>query len=152
MPAAHWVHHDGVGYVLPAKGPVSLENNARTGSWQRVHQSVSPTPLSRDIFTLWLEHGTRPNDESYSYIVVPKASASEVASYAASSPIRVLVDAGALQGGRHDPMRATGVVFHQAGNLFLHPGLAVEANKPCVVVVDEAQAAPNVRWPTPPPG
>ena len=144
LTAASWVHHDGVGYVLPDKGPLELENDARSGSWQKINLSGSSATVSLDVFTLWLEHGAQPKGESYRYVVVPKASAAEVAAYAASPPVQVLANTAALQAVRHDTLKASGVAFHQAGSVSLHPGLDVQADKPCLVIVDESQAAPEV--------
>ena len=82
--------------------------------------------MSLDVFTLWLEHGAQPKGESYRYVVVPKASAAEVAAYAASPPVQVLANTAALQAVRHDTLKASGVAFHQAGSVSLHPGLDVQ--------------------------
>jgi len=144
LASAHWVHHDGLGYVLPEKGPLQLENDARSGSWKAINLTGSSATVTLDVFTLWLEHGAQPKDQAYRYIVVPKASAAEVAAYAASPPVEVLVNTTARQAVRHAALGTSGVAFHQAGSVTLHAGLTAAADQPCVVIVDESGAAPEV--------
>ncbi|WP_373511122.1 polysaccharide lyase family 8 super-sandwich domain-containing protein, partial [Persicitalea sp.] len=75
-----WVHHDKIGYVFPEPSTVSLSNQAETGSWAAItdEKNISDVVVSEDVFTLWFDHGKRPDGASYQYIVVPNVSEQEL--------------------------------------------------------------------------
>jgi chondroitin AC lyase len=68
-----WIFQDGIGYVFPEPSTVNIKNNKATGSWYTINrQTDSPKDeIKLDVFKLWINHGERPSDQSYQYIVVP---------------------------------------------------------------------------------
>ncbi|MDZ7606240.1 MAG: polysaccharide lyase family 8 super-sandwich domain-containing protein [Cyclobacteriaceae bacterium] len=71
-----WVFHDSIGYIFPEPSSINLKNSLATGSWWTINkQSDSPKDeVKLDVFKLWLDHGNRPSDASYAYIVSPATS------------------------------------------------------------------------------
>src|SRR5690606_16844154 len=68
-----WIFHDGIGYVFPNPTLVELKNGTEKGSWWRISKQTS-TPkeeVTMDVFKLWIDHGKRPSDATYEYMVVP---------------------------------------------------------------------------------
>jgi chondroitin AC lyase len=80
MTNVNWVLHDGVGYLFPKPTDVNMMNNAQSGSWFKInHQSDSPKEeTSREVFKLWIDHGPRPQNASYAYIVIPSTTEKEM--------------------------------------------------------------------------
>ena len=72
----NWIFQDGIGYIFPNSTKVNIKNDEEKGSWWKINrQSDSPKEkIKLDVFKLWLEHGRRPSDASYEYIVVPATS------------------------------------------------------------------------------
>lgn len=68
-PARIW--HDSVGYIIPAGSRAVLSLEQRTGSWYDINRTQPKAPISADIFTLVLDHGTQPQHASYHYHIVP---------------------------------------------------------------------------------
>jgi chondroitin AC lyase len=112
-----WVYHDGVGYVFPEPISVQIKNNMESGSWYRINkQSDSPKDkISLDVFKLWLDHGKRPSEESYEYIVVPATSIDKLEKNTSKNNIKVLVNTPEIQAVRHNPLRMCQAVFYKAG-------------------------------------
>ena len=64
---------------------------------------------------IWLSHGVSPSDGTYSYVMLPKKTAEETASYAASPDIEILSNTETLQAVRENTLNLTGMVFWEAG-------------------------------------
>lgn len=69
-----WVYHNGVGYLFPAGGNITLKNAIQTGSWKSINITGSEELINKPVFSLWLNHGTAPKDDTYCYIVSPQKS------------------------------------------------------------------------------
>ncbi|MCK5796221.1 MAG: polysaccharide lyase 8 family protein [Deltaproteobacteria bacterium] len=142
--ATRWVYHDGVGYVFPSQYTVHMVNEGRKGSWKRINATGSATVVSRDVFTLWMDHGRNPQGKSYQYIVVPKAKATDVGTYASHIPVRVIVNNANQQGVYHAGLRLWEVAFYHSGQVTLQAGLSLQVNAPCLVIFDEAKTSPRM--------
>lgn len=127
-----WVHHDSVGYFFPQGGSISLSNQTQTGTWQSINTTYSGT-VSKDVFKLWFQHGIKPANSSYSYIVTPGKTLAEMNAYDASV-LQVWSNTAAAQAVYHSGLDMLQVVFYQAGSLTQN-GITVTANIPCVLLL-----------------
>ena len=132
-----WVWHDGVGYVLPGDGPVNIKADVQKGNIQRIYGLGKDTVYSHEVFSLWFDHGLKPEAESYQYIVVPGIVSNDMASYAENIPITVLSNTSKIQAVIHDRLEITGIVFHQAGECLVGKDLVVSVDAPCLVLFRE---------------
>lgn len=81
--------HDGVGYIAWEHGGMVAETSRRSGCWHDVMQMYSPEEVSGDVFSLYLNHGIRPEGACYQYIVLPGTDRERVRSFDLSS-IKIL--------------------------------------------------------------
>ena len=133
-----WVHHDSVGYILPSPGTsVTIRAAVQTGSWSAINATKAATPVSGDVFSLQIDHGQKPVDARYAYIVLPGASATATAAYAAAPRVRVLANEPALQAVRHDGLGLTQASFFAPGTLSAGGGLSLTVRSPAAVMLDE---------------
>ena len=139
--AGSWVLHDGIGYVFPQPTALTLANGAQTGTWQAINAQYAATPVTSNVFLLYLNHGANPTAASYEYVVVPGATAASIAAYAAAPPVAVLANSPSLQAVRQTALGITGIAFYQAGSLTLPSGMVLVVDQPCLVLVEE-NAAP----------
>jgi len=146
LDSPRWVHHDQVGYVFPIAAAVKLKNANQSGSWQEINSSKSGSVITKSVFSLWFDHGMEPSDQSYAYILVPGASLSEVQRYANALPVRIISNTTQQQAVRNDALGIAGIVFYTSGTVTVRPGLSVEADAPCIVLVNEAGSETNLRW------
>ncbi|MEZ4850645.1 MAG: polysaccharide lyase family 8 super-sandwich domain-containing protein [Bacteroidia bacterium] len=91
---AEWVYHDGMGYVFQNPTTVNIKNNSANGSWWRINkQTDSPKDeMNLDVFSLWIDHGKRPSDEAYAYIVVPATSVKKLEQEESKNNISILAN------------------------------------------------------------
>ncbi len=133
---AKWIYNDNVGYVFPNKTNVSISNGSQTempSLWPEDKKSTTP-----DTFKAWINHGSKPSDDSYAYIVVPNATAEKVENYASSQQITIVANTSDIQAVRHDGLHVTQVNFYKAGTLEYAKGKFVEVDQPCNIIIDES--------------
>lgn len=138
LSAVSWVHHDSVGYVFAGTSDLSLSNSVQSGSWNDINNTYSSDAITDSVFTMWIDHGVRPSDAAYEYIVVPGIDQSAMQAYADAVPVRTVANNTGIQAVRHDGLQVSGVVFHESGQVALHAGLSVTVDQPCMLVVDES--------------
>lgn len=146
---AKWIHHDKVGYVFPTDWSGVIANKTQTGSWQKINASKSADVINTDVFTVRVDHGVQPTDDSYQYILLPNKTAAETQNYEANQPITVLDNTSQLQAVYHQGLNLTAIVFHQAGSLALTSGNTISVNQPSTVLVDESSTPMKISIATP---
>lgn len=132
-----WVAHDQVAYIFPSPRSLHLKNGPATGNWRQInhHSWATTEPVKQDVFTLWLDHGLRPRDASYAYLVVPNLEPAGIAAYQRKGDIVILANSVSLQAVQHRTLRWSQVVFYQAGKIRLSDRLTLRADSPCLVMV-----------------
>ncbi|WP_419998818.1 polysaccharide lyase 8 family protein [Streptomyces boninensis] len=99
---AGWAHLAGTGgYVFPGRTPLKALREERTGSWAEINTGADTggpaDPITRRYVTLWLDHGTSPASATYAYVLLPGASATATAIWAASNPVSVVANSATVQ-------------------------------------------------------
>ena len=136
-----WVLHDGVGYVFPTAQNVTLQAAVQSGNWYDLATSNANTVVSGSVFSLQVNHGTAPTGGSYAYVVLPGASESSLATYAAAPAVRILSNSRNLPAARHDGLALTQAAFYTSGTLTTGSGATISVREPSLVMLDESAAA-----------
>ncbi|HET6385207.1 MAG TPA: polysaccharide lyase family 8 super-sandwich domain-containing protein [Armatimonadota bacterium] len=134
-----WVLHDGIGYLFPGSangGVIHVQNQVQTGSWAEIGVG-SPAPVSLPVFSVWIDHGVKPVNASYEYIVVPGATAESLAAGRADDPVEILSNTTALQAVRQTKLKMVEAVFSQAGKLSGGAGWNIGVDQPCLLLLRE---------------
>ena len=132
-----WVFHDSIAYLFPVPTKVHLSNQEATGSWYNInHQADSPKEkLSKDVFTVWLDHGKKPQQASYQYIVVPNIAVAEVEDYQKHSPITILANSPEMQAVQHTGLGISQIIFYQPGEVQITEDVSLAIDSPGMVMV-----------------
>ncbi|MEK4003320.1 polysaccharide lyase family 8 super-sandwich domain-containing protein [Paenibacillus sp. FSL H3-0333] len=133
-----WAYNDQTGYVFPDNTDFQVKKETKTGKWADVVTGSSTEPITKPVFSMWLDHGVKPVNASYQYIVLPGKSPEEVGSYAEASPISILANTPSVQAVRHRSLGIAELLFYQPGTVTLREGLTVTVDKPSMVIVDES--------------
>jgi chondroitin AC lyase len=137
----NWVHHANIGYVFPDKANVKLRNQSQTGTWRSInHQSwATDEPVTKEVFTLWLDHGRKPQSGSYQYIVVPGVSEAAMNTYR-SDLLKIISNTEQMQAVEHTGLGLSQIVFYQPGIVKLGDNLNIKADQPCLVMVTHSNS------------
>jgi len=129
-----WALHGNVGYFFPQGGNLQLTSRSQTGNWYDINTREANKTVSSDVFTLWFNHGVKPTDASYAYIVVPnKTKVRDMKKYD-SSKIQIMTNSSSLQAVKHTGLNVWQLVFYEP-TTFTNGGVTVRVDKPCVVML-----------------
>lgn len=142
-----WVLHDSIGYFFPEPVKLRLSNQTARGSWFKINkQSDSPKDeISKDVFKLWLDHGNKPKNESYQYIVMPAVSAEDMMKVSAEADFEVISNTADLQAVKNLTMNMVEAIFYKSGEIQLTPVIKVGIDSPGLVMVSsEGQSLKSI--------
>ena len=132
-----WIFHDSVAYIFPESSDVNLNNNSASGSWYDINQqSDSPKEeIKIDIFKLWYDHGPRPANETYEYIVLPSTTEQEIATNSTGRDIDVLINTPDIQAVKHTQLSIIQAVFYKAGEIKISENLNLICDSPGMIMI-----------------
>lgn len=138
MNGVQWAHLEGkadttgIGYYFPRKATVEGLRESRTGTWQDIHPSNPPDPITRNYLSLAINHGTNPVSQSYEYVLLPGKDAAATADYSDEPDILTLSNTADLQAVKEMSLGITAANFWTAGITDL-----IMARNPASVMVRE---------------
>lgn len=131
-----WLYHDGVGYWFPNVPTLTVKNQEESGSWADItdQKNVSTKEVRKKVLTAYFDHGIRPQDAGYAYLVAPRIDLEELASLPKSG-LTILANNQRLQAVHHPGLEQTQAVFYEAGTLSLTDGAEVAVEQPGIVLI-----------------
>lgn len=89
--------HDKTGYIILRSSQGKAITEKKSGSWNDI-MSIYPENLidKKEVFSLWLDHGLKPKDESYQYMILPASTKDKVKQFDTEN-IRVVSNTKELQ-------------------------------------------------------
>jgi chondroitin AC lyase len=136
MENVSWILHDGVGYVVNEREKLFISNTTATGNWRDINHHVSPPGeiVSMDVFSLWYDHGVKPANQSYEYIVVPGTESSSLDRYVRQSPIEIIENTQRLQAVRHKTLNIIQLSFYQPSKVKIGDNVVLSSDNACLVM------------------
>jgi chondroitin AC lyase len=138
-----WLLHDGIGYYFPAGGDITLSTNRQKGNWYRINNSHSKVEVSGDVFKLWLNHGSKPVNARYAYVVLPGMSNQEEMKAYNGTALKIISNTSDLQAVYHQALNMAQVVFYTPGTITI-PGMEIKTDKPCLLLVRNVNGKPVI--------
>lgn len=125
----HVMEHDGWTYTIFDGAVLRLHTGPVSGNWRRVFNNPeSPAKdLSKELFTLWFDHGMSPKQAAYAYMAAPTGSACAFGEWH-NEP--------RLQSARMADGRFAAVLW-EAGGCVLPDGRTLKADHPCLILVSK---------------
>ena len=126
-----WVWHNGITYLFPLGGNVSLRHGELTGEGQRINTARAVVYAKADVMALTLEHGIRPSAASYAYGVWMGASAPKLAG--AAPAFAILSNSKSQQAVRFGQSGLVQAVLHEPEVVDLGDGWTLRSDQPCLL-------------------
>lgn len=134
-----WVHHDKVGYIMPEPARIIVSNQVEQGRWSDLtdQKHVSEDIISKEVFMVGFDHGSRPHNASYQYIVVPDVSVGEMTDTGGNNrDIEILSNTPELQAVENKKLDICQIVCYRAGEeVELSNGSSVKMGSPGVAML-----------------
>jgi chondroitin AC lyase len=136
-----WVHHDGIGYILLEPAAATVCAQTQSGNWRQVHSRESTRAVERDVFSLWIDHGSKPHDARYAYIVFPDVDVSAMPSLYNSLPVAILQQTASTLAISSRDGKLVQAAFFEPGRLAWGNGSSIKVEAPCLVTLDSTADA-----------
>ena len=134
---------DAIGYVFLDSADVLIKKETRTGTWNDVNKLAKFTEYTErtnNFLSLAVQHGQKPTDSQYAYIVLPQASQEETASYRADEHIAIIKQEGGIHALKDLASGQIAMNFFTAGTAG-----DVTVDKPSAVILDKADNGETLR-------
>jgi chondroitin AC lyase len=112
---------------------VHLKNDLQSGAWSDIGTGPEKDVI-KDVFGLWIDHGSEVSGGSYQYIVLPGTTAQQTNEEAEHLPLKILSDTPAVQAVWHEQLNLLEAAFHTACELKAE-GMEISVNQPCLLMI-----------------
>tara|TARA_R110002050_G_scaffold72581_5_gene156285 strand:- start:476 stop:2659 length:2184 start_codon:yes stop_codon:yes gene_type:complete len=133
-----YLYHGNIGYIFPNEGSVHVSNKTETGRWSDItdQKNASTKVVSKEVLKVWFEHGVKPKNGSYAYMVFPSISENELKTiYEAGTPYEILSNTKDLQAVKNKDENVVQAVFYQSGNLSLEKKLDLQMENAGIIML-----------------
>jgi len=138
MTNVNWAHLAGsvtgsdIGYYFPQASTLKVVREARTGAWSDIDDGSSTNAITRNYLRFGFDHGLKPTNATYQYVLLPGRTARRMSQYAAQPHISILANNTNVQAVTENTLGITAANFWN--NTSQTAGL-ITANKKCSVLV-----------------
>lgn len=133
-----WIHHNKIAYFFPKGGNVNLSFGPQSGTWQSITSAQSSTTVTSNVFNLWFNHGIKPLQSKYEYVIVPNKTLAQTRTYNVSD-IVVAANGEDVQAVYNRKLNLWGMVFYKAAT-FSYGDLNITVDAPCVLMFEKNNA------------
>ncbi|WP_419955379.1 polysaccharide lyase family 8 super-sandwich domain-containing protein [Neobacillus niacini] len=86
-----------IGYFFPEGKTLTIKKEERTGAWKDINYGGPAEAIKRTYTTMWFDHGVRPNQDTYSYVLLPGLNKEQTHHYSQNPDITILRNDSAVQ-------------------------------------------------------
>ena len=135
LDAPFGIYHNEVAYVFPEPCEVHVSAAVQRGSWKLISLQSSDEAVAHEVFKAWIDHGTKPDQADYAYIVAPGLALKDAAGYAADPGVAILRNSADVQAVYHVTRKIAGMAFYRPGQVAISRDLSIGADRACLALV-----------------
>ncbi|MDR1724668.1 MAG: polysaccharide lyase beta-sandwich domain-containing protein [Tannerella sp.] len=128
------IYHDGMAYHILGKALLNTKSGNATGSWQLVAQVLSPETVEKDVFGLWINHGVKPQNASYAYMIFPDIGKDNWTADIETSGISILEQSEKTHAIAAENLIQA--VFFAPSSLRISTDNVLAAGTPCIIMLE----------------
>ncbi len=132
-----WVHHNKVGYYFPEKNPIQVINQMQSGSWYDINRSQDKTLLKEKVFGVIVNHGNKPSNAAYEYIVVPDKNIEDFEKFVQTNPFLKLANSNAVQAVVDVKNQVFAYSFYSKSQAQFDNKFTISVDKPCLILIQK---------------
>ncbi|MDA0709427.1 MAG: polysaccharide lyase beta-sandwich domain-containing protein, partial [bacterium] len=135
------VFHAGIGTYFLADQQVVVRADIQEGSWKDLEaNSRQSETLKKEVFSVWIDHGTTPRASTYAYAVMPGMDRETFVAHSEDLPFQVLANRVDVQAVAFPNSRTVHMAFYEAGAFQTPDGTRIQVDVPCLVILQDQEA------------
>ncbi|MFY4774048.1 polysaccharide lyase 8 family protein [Metabacillus sp. RGM 3146] len=99
------------GYYFPEASEINVSKNTVTDSLQKVRTSNPDTKVTKNYFTLGMDHGKNPQQAKYAYVILPNFDEAKTKEYADKPTIKILANTENVHAVENTALKLKGFNF-----------------------------------------
>ncbi|NND05618.1 MAG: hypothetical protein HKN87_04490 [Saprospiraceae bacterium] len=127
-----WIWHDSIAYLMLQGSKIHVQTKEQVGNLNKIYGLGKDTIYRPQVFSLWFDHGVKPEGEEYAYMVIPGLGVDELKG-PMNDAIEIIDNSNALQAIYHKGLGLVELVFHKAGSSKIG-GTIISVDKPCLLM------------------
>ena len=131
-----WVWHNRVGYRFPWKSRIAMSNRPASGDWREINRGTPSETVTDTLFTLAVDHGVKPRQERYAYVVIRNIPLEEMTSRD-SEELEILQADTCLHAIHDRRSDSWGFAFFAAGR-YASDRLEIAVDTPCLILLERS--------------
>ena len=135
--------HNQIGYFINKDSNVELNIENRTGSWRDINQSSPDEKISNKVFTLTINHGSKPTNENYAYTIVPGIKSKEEFTAYPIYNIEIIKNNLNIQAVVNKSTKILQIIFYEKGT-FNYKGLSISVDKPIIMLIPNYEKTQSI--------
>lgn len=139
-----WIHHNNVGYVFPQQTSLNLSNKTESGTWNSINSAASTNIVTNNVFKFWINHGNKPVDDKYAYILVPGVGIDKMRTHNVDN-VKILANSDSVQVVKSSSQNTWGLVFYKPAT-FVCDDFEITTSGSCAIVIKNADTENVQVW------
>jgi chondroitin AC lyase len=135
LEGARAVVQSNLAWLFPEATAVTVRAGPQSGSWYAINHVHENKPVSADVLAILIDHGRKPLNAGYAYVIAPDVKATGVDLDRLGA--RIAVNTPAVQAAVYERAELAGAVFYAAGEAAFPAGV-LRVSRPCIVMLRTA--------------
>lgn len=130
-----WVWHRDIGYLIwESDGEIRIEAERKSGDWADI--GISEGRLEKDVFSLYLDHGSNADNIGYAYMVLPAACLDKTRALFDDPGVEILRRDDSVHAIRDRVSGQILAAFLQAGELAVNDSYTIQVDRACLLLME----------------
>ena len=137
-----WLNNNGISYI--SKQPINVFAGEKTGDWKAINTRLNSTMHTDNMLDIGINHGVKPNNASYEYMVLMNVDAEQTGLYHSNSTITTIENNKNVQAVWHSGLGVMQAMFYKGGEIKLPTGQVLSVSRGCAVICEPSGDGFNI--------
>ena len=132
---ASFVFNDNIAYFILDDSQVYASRETRTSSWNHINSNISDVTNTDDVFTAYIDHGSKPSGATYAYAILPNKTIENAKEFDLDK-YQIVANTQAIQAVKNNKTNELSIIFYDEGEIIID-GIRVSVDRACIVLLKD---------------
>jgi len=129
-----WVWHAKVGYFFLDSMNLNISQDKQVGSWSSINNSQDDQKIELDVFKMWIDHGKKPKNSTYAYVVIPGVEDVKIMENYKIDNLTILSNSNQIQAVKNQSLDLIQMAFYEKSTVSFD-SYSVKVSHPCLLMI-----------------